>query len=65
MYEMKGALLCPQPVRAIPLATGTMAEVIHGLVHRLSTAGQEGEPVPEVPEPGQWNKPEIQLLLSV
>jgi hypothetical protein len=48
MYEMKGALLCPQPVRAIPLVTGTPVEVIHDLVHRLSTVGQECEPVPEV-----------------
>jgi hypothetical protein len=41
MYEMKGALLCPQPVRAIPLVTGTVVKVIHVLMHRLSTAGQE------------------------
>jgi hypothetical protein len=41
MYEMKGALLCPQPVREIPLVTGTVVKVIHVLVHRLSTAGEE------------------------
>jgi hypothetical protein len=41
MYEMKGALLCPQPVRTIPLVIGTSVEIIHNLAHRLSTLGQE------------------------
>jgi hypothetical protein len=48
MYEMKGALLCPQPVRTIPLVIGTSVEIIHNLTHRLSTLGQECDPVPEM-----------------